>query len=75
MNKRYWKDRAKHAEDQAKTAEARILALSAEVQELRREVEDKRKNWAPIKIVHPYTPRDPGCQFCDDPREDPRHVG
>jgi hypothetical protein len=75
MEKRYWKERAKDAEARAETAEARVSALSGEVRELRREVEDKRKNWAPIKIVHPWTPRDPGCQLCDDPREDPRHVG
>jgi hypothetical protein len=67
MNKRYWKDKAKTAQQQA-------LALRGEVELLRREVEDKRKNWAPIKIAHPYTPRDPGCMFCDDPQDDPRHV-
>lgn len=35
----------------------------------------KRKNWAPIKIKHPWTPRDSACTFCDDPREDSRHMG
>lgn len=75
MNKRYWKDRAKEAEAQARTAEARVFALQSQVRELQREVEDKRKNWAPIKITHPWTPRDAACQYCDDPREDPRHVG
>jgi hypothetical protein len=75
MDKRYWKDRAKEAEVQARTAEGRVFALAAEVRELRREVEDKRKNWAPIKITHPWTPRDSACRLCDDPREDPRHVG
>jgi hypothetical protein len=74
MNKRYWKDRAKQAEAEAKVMNDRLFALGSEVRELRREVEDKRKNWAPIKIAHPYTPRDAGCQFCDDPREDPRHA-
>lgn len=73
MKKRYWKDRAKDAEAQVRAAEARVRALSGEAHELRREVEDKRKNWAPIKISHPYAPRDPGCTFCDDPPEDPRH--
>ena len=68
MKKRDWKIRAKEAEARARTAEARA-------RELRREVEDKRQNWAPIKLTHPYTPRDPACTFCDDPREDPRHVG
>lgn len=75
MKKRDWKDRAKRAEAQAQETEERLWALQSEVRELRREVEDKRKNWTPIKITHPWTPRDPACQFCDDPREDPRHVG
>lgn len=48
--------------------------LGIDADELRHEVEDKRKNWAPIKIAHPYTPRDPGCALCDDPPEDPRHA-
>lgn len=75
MKKRFWKERAKDAERRLDVAANRAIALRGEVEELRREVEDKRKNWAPIKIVHPWTPRDPGCQLCDDPREDPRHVG
>jgi multidrug resistance efflux pump len=74
MKKRYWKSRAAEAEAKARTAEERAFALRSEIQELQREVEDKRKNWAPIKITHPWVPRDPACKFCDDPREDPRHA-
>lgn len=74
MNKRYWKDRAATAKGRAMAAEAKARALSAEAEALRREVEDKRKHWAPIKLTHPWTPRDPACTLCDDPREDPRHV-
>lgn len=73
MNKQYWKEAAKSARDRARAAEARVSVLDGEVRELRREVEDKRKNWAPIKIKHPYVPRDAGCTYCDDPAEDPRH--
>lgn len=75
MKKSYWKAEAKEAQARAEDAETRVQILQGEVRELRREVEDKRKNWAPIKITHPWTPRDPACTFCDDPREDPRHVG
>jgi hypothetical protein len=73
MKKRFWKDRAKEFEARALTAETRMRNLQGEIRELRREVEDKRKNWTPIKIAHPYVPRDSGCQFCDDPQGDPRH--
>jgi hypothetical protein len=74
MKKRFWKDRANRFEDLLIDAQRKVRALGVEADELRREVEDKRKNWAPIKIAHPYTPRDPGCMFCDDPPEDPRHA-
>lgn len=73
MNKRYWKDEAKDARARAEESERRARWLDMEVRDLRREVEDKRKNWAPIKIKHPYQPVDPKCQLCDDPPEDPRH--
>jgi hypothetical protein len=73
MDKRYWKDRAKEAEARAQAAQTRVRILESEARELRYEVEDKRKNWAPIKIKHPYTPRDAACMLCDDPAEDPRH--
>jgi hypothetical protein len=74
MKKRYWKDRAKRLQEMLIDAQTRESAVAIEAYELRREVEDKRKNWAPIKIAHPYTPRDPGCMFCDDPQDDLRHV-
>ena len=73
MKKRYWKESAKVAEDQAKQATQQAYDLRIQVAELTRELEDKRKNWAPIKIKHPYTPVDPKCTYCDDPAEDPRH--
>jgi hypothetical protein len=74
MKKRYWKDRANRFEELLIDAQRKVRALGLDADELRREVEDKRKNWAPIKIAHPYAPRDPGCMLCDDPPEDPRHA-
>jgi len=74
MSKTKLRRYAEQAEDRAQQAEIRAAILSAQLAELKREVEDKRKNWAPIKIAHPYTPRDPGCMLCDDPAEDPRHA-
>jgi len=73
VKKNYWKQRARDAEEQAKLAKGQELSLRFQVAELTRELEDKRKNWAPIKIKHPYTPRDATCMYCDDPAEDPRH--
>jgi hypothetical protein len=80
MNKSYWKQRAKAAEreaegacERAAEAQKRAYALRQQVDDLTREVEDKRKNWAPIKIKHPYVAHDAGCIYCDDPAEDPRH--
>lgn len=81
MKKSYWKERAKVAEretqqarDRATEAQDKAYALRIEVDQLTRELEDKRKNWAPIKIKHPYVPRDAGCTYCDDPASDPRHA-
>jgi hypothetical protein len=80
MKKSYWKQRAKAAERESEAARERgaesqnkAYALRLQVTELTRELEDKRKNWAPIKMKHPYVPRDAGCMYCDDPAEDPRH--
>jgi hypothetical protein len=73
MKKSFWKQRANRFEDLLIDAQRKVRALGVEADELRREVEDKRKNWAPIKIKHPYVPRDAGCVYCDDPAEDPRH--
>jgi hypothetical protein len=80
MKKRDWKRRAKTAEHQLRETQDRAAAthrhayaLQLEADELTRELEDKRKNWAPIKIKHPYVARDAGCMYCDDPAEDPRH--
>jgi hypothetical protein len=73
MNKSYWKQCAREARDRAEVANIKARALWLQVDQLTRELEDKRKNWAPIKIKHPYTPRDATCMYCDDPAEDPRH--
>lgn len=80
MNKKAWKTRFKAADrrarewtEVAKAAHAHNRGLEAQVLDLTRELEDKRKNWAPIKLAHPWEPRDGACKFCDDPREDPRH--
>jgi hypothetical protein len=73
MKKSYWKQRAQEARDRAEVANSQASALRLQVAELTHELEDKRKNWAPIKIKHPYTPRDATCMYCDDPAEDPRH--
>lgn len=75
-----WKRRAKTAErriDEAlkslAEADSQAYKFRCQVAVLTRELEDKRKNWAPIKIGHPYVPRDAGCVYCDDPPADPRH--
>lgn len=80
MKKRDWKQRAKWAErevenirERAVEAQSKAYALRLQVDELTRELEDKRKNWAPIKMKHPYVPVDAKCMYCDDPAEDPRH--
>lgn len=81
MKKRHWKERTLDLVGRLEEAEARdedarneVYALRGKVAELTRELEDKRKNWAPIKIKHPYVPRDAGCTYCDDPASDPRHA-
>jgi hypothetical protein len=75
MKKSYWKQRAREAEEGIEAVEGTNYALRQQVNELTRELENKRKNWAPIKIKHPYVARDAGCIYCDDPAEDPRHEG
>lgn len=74
--KRYWdaEERTEQAEMQARHASSEAHALRRQIDELTRELEDKRKNWAPIKIKHPYVARDAGCMYCDDPASDPRHA-
>lgn len=78
--KGYWKKRARQAEREINNACELARELSGEaynlrcqIAELTRELEDKRKNWAPIKIKHPYVPRDAKCVYCDDSAADPRH--
>lgn len=73
MKKSYWKARASEAEDLAERSQRDAREYRLQIAELTRELEDKRANWAPIKIRHPYEPRDPACRLCDDPAEDPRH--
>jgi chromosome segregation ATPase len=81
VKKSYWKQRTYEAIGRADQAEARaedarneVHDLHRKIAELTRELEDKRKNWAPIKMKHPYVARDAGCLYCDDPAEDPRHA-
>lgn len=73
MKKSEWKEEARTRGVSIGQLVIRNRALECQLAELRREVEDKRKNWAPIPIAHPWTPRDPHCVLCDDPREAPRH--
>lgn len=73
MKKSAWKELAQLRTEGLRQIMGEVDQLNAELAELRRELEDKRKNWAPIPIAHPWTPRDPHCVLCDDPREAPRH--
>jgi hypothetical protein len=45
----------------------------ADLGHLRHEVEQMRQHWRPVPITHEWTPRDPQCALCDEPRDALRH--
>lgn len=37
------------------------------------EVEQMKTHWRPVPITHEWTPRNPQCALCDEPRDAARH--
>jgi SMC interacting uncharacterized protein involved in chromosome segregation len=65
--------------DAARTAEKlaeqnqKTFDQAGELRALRAEVEQMRQHWRPVPITHEWTPRDPQCALCDEPRDALRH--
>lgn len=63
------------AEQRAETDKLRS-ALAAEKlasRKLAEETEQMRTHWRPVPITHDWTPRNPQCALCDEPRAAGRH--
>lgn len=63
-----------HARSAAAHATAEMRRQEADIRRLTAEVEQMKANWRPVPITHEWTPRDPQCALCDEPRDALRHA-
>lgn len=54
--------------------ERELEEREAEVRRLAEEVEHLKTHWRPVPMTHEWTPRNPQCALCDEPRDSARHV-
>jgi hypothetical protein len=54
--------------------ERELFDREAETRKLAEEVKHLKTHWRPVPMTHEWTPRNPQCALCDEPRDSPRHL-